>query len=394
MTDGTARPSRPRLRLLAEDASVTELELFFDLVLVFAFTQVDDLAAHHTTAVNMLRALLVLAVMWWVWIGYAWLGNVAQADVGLIRLALFSAMGAGLIVAVVIPEAFEDMSGGLHGPLVFALAYLVIRLIHLVSFWVISAKDPQLRRQVTRWSAGSITIGTTLLIIAAQAHGTAQIWWWIGAVVGDMGWTLLAGNEWRLNSAGHFAERHGLIVIVALGESIVSIGMGVAGLPVSWPIIAGVLLALSVSGLLWSAYFDAAADHVEKALKQARGPRRVQIARNCYTYWHFPMVVGIVALALGSKKVMAELGGTEDHALTGIPLLALYGGPVLYLLALIGFRHYATGVVLWARLLTAGILVALTPLAWHLPALGALALLAAVLAVLISWERWRYPECV
>ncbi|MBF6333404.1 low temperature requirement protein A [Nocardia transvalensis] len=387
---------RSRLQAVSENASVTQLELFFDLVLVFAFTQVTDLAAHETTAANLLRAFLVLAVMWWVWIAYAWLGNVIKADEGIARVALFVAMGAALIMALAIPEAFHDLPGGWYAPLVFAIGYLVIRIVHLIVFWLASTEDTQLRGQVTRWAAGSITIGTVLLIIAALNSGTAQIWLWIAAIAGDMVWTLFAGNDWRLNSAGHFAERHGLIVIVALGESIVSIGVGVAGLPISWPIAVGALLALAVSALLWWAYFDVGATVVEHALQQARGERRVQIARNCYTYWHFPMVVGIIALSLGLKKVLNYLGGGADHTLhdrlQGIPLFALYGGVVLYLIALVGFRQYATGVLLWPRVLTAVVLVALIPVASNLPAMAALALLCAVLLALIVWEVVRYAE--
>ncbi|MEV5647704.1 low temperature requirement protein A [Nocardia sp. NPDC052254] len=387
---------RTRFQVVTENASVTQLELFFDLVLVFAFTQVTDLAAHEVTALNMLRALLVLAVMWWVWIAYAWLGNVIKADEGIARVAMFVAMGAGLIVAEVIPEAFHDMPGGWYGPLVFAVGYLVIRLVHLAMFWLASTEDRQLRGQVGRWAAGSITIGTTLLIVAAIEHGTVQIVLWIAAVVGDMVWTFFAGNDWRLNSASHFAERHGLIVIVALGESIVSIGVGMAGLPISWAITVGSLLALTVSALLWWAYFDVAASVVEHALSTARGSRRVQIARNCYTFWHFPMVAGIVALSLGLKKTLNYLGGAAGHTLhdrlDGIPLFALYGGVVLYLLALVGFRHYATGTVLWPRLVTAAVLIASIPLGAAMPAMAALGLLCVVLAVLIGWETLRYAQ--
>ncbi|MCC3316381.1 low temperature requirement protein A [Nocardia africana] len=387
---------RTRIQAVTEDASVTQLELFFDLVLVFAFTQVTDLAAHDVTALNMLRAVLVLAVMWWVWIAYAWLGNVVKADEGLARVAMFAAMGAGLIVAEVIPEAFHDMPGGWYGPLVFAIGYLVIRLVHLGMFWLASTEDRQLRGQVGRWAGGSITIGTALLIVAAVEHGTVQIVLWIAAIAGDMVWTFFAGNDWRVNSASHFAERHGLIVIVALGESIVSIGVGVAGLPISWPITVGSLLALAVSGLLWWAYFDVAATVVERAMTEASGPRRIKIARNCYTFWHFPMVAGIVAMSLGLKKTLNYLGGAAGHTLQdrlhGIPLCALYGGVVLYLLALVGFRHYATRVVLWPRLATAAGLVALIPLAGQLPAMAALGLLCAVLTVLIVWETVRYAQ--
>ncbi|WP_067885549.1 low temperature requirement protein A [Nocardia vaccinii] len=390
------RGKRSRIEAVTEQASVTQLELFFDLVLVFAFTQVDDLAAHETTALNMLRAFLVLAVMWWVWIAYAWLGNVVKADEGIARLAMFGAMGAALIVAITIPEAFDDMPGGWYGPLVFALAYLFIRLVHLWMFWCASAQDRQLRAQVTRWAVGSITIGTTLLIIAAVNHGSIQLWLWVAAVAGDMAWTLFSGNEWRVNSTSHFAERHGLIVIIALGESVVSIGLGVAGLPISWPITVGSLLGLAVSGLLWWAYFDVGAAVVEGHLARATGQWQIKIARNCYTYWHFPMVVAIIAMSLGLKNVLEYVGGAEEHslrdALHGIPLFALYGGAAGYLLALVGFRHYATRVVLWPRLVAAVVVLVLIPLASIVPAMAALAVLCAVLGVLIAWETVRYAE--
>lgn len=381
---------------MGEDSSVTQLELFFDLVLVFAFTMVTDLAAEEPTAVNMLRSLLVLAVLWWVWIDYAWLGNVIRADEGVTRVAIFVAMGGGFVAAITIPEAFHDMPGGWYGPLVFAMAYLLVRMVHLVMFWLASVEDPQLRGQVLRWALGSITVGTTLLVIAAMTSGTLQICLWIAAIGGDYLWTHFAGNDWRLNSAGHFAERHGLIIIVALGESIVAIGIGVAGLPVSWPIVVAAMLGLMVSGLLWWAYFDTDALRVEHALRTATGARQIQIARTCYTFWHFPMIVGIIALSLGLKKVLSYVGDESEHtlsdALTGIPLVALYGGVVLYLVGLIGFGYFGTGRTGVLRPVAVVVLCALTPLAAKLPALAALGLLCVVLAVLIAWETLRFAE--
>ncbi|WP_054816843.1 low temperature requirement protein A [Nocardia arizonensis] len=387
---------RPRFTQQAEGGSVTQLELFFDLVLVFAFTMVTDLAAEETTAENMLRAVLVLAVMWWVWIAYSWLGNVVKADEGITRVAMFAAMGGGLIAALTIPEAFHDLPGGWFGPLVFAIAYMVTRLIHLWMFYLASAEDRQLRGQVTRWALGSITIGTTLLVIAATTSGLTQIALWVAAIAGDMLWTLLAGEDWRVNSATHFAERYGLIIIVALGESIVSIGIGVAGLPISWPIAVGSLLGLTVAGLLWWAYFDVAALAVEHELRTATGQRQIKIARTSYTYWHFPMIVGIIGLSLGLKKVLYYVGDASHHTLSdplyGIPLFALYGGVVLYLIALVGFKHYATREISWQRVITAAALIALAPPACALPALAALTLLCAVLAALILWEVTRYAR--
>ncbi|GAA5097398.1 low temperature requirement protein A [Nocardia iowensis] len=387
---------RVRLQPVAEGASVTQLELFFDLVLVFAFTMVTDLAAEETSAKNMLRALLVLAVMWWLWIAYSWLGNVIRADEGFARVAMFTAMGGAFLAALTIPEAFHDLPGGWYGPLVFAIAYLVVRVVHVVMFWLASAEDAQLRNQVLRWSIGSITIGTTLLVIAAMTSGALQIGLWIAAIAGDYLWTLLAGTDWRLNSATHFAERYGLIIIVALGESIVSIGIGVAGLPISWPIAVGALLGLAVSGLLWWTYFDVAALSIEHQLKHADGARQIKIARGAYTFWHFPMIVGIIGLSLGLKKVLYYVGDSSQHtlkdALYGIPLFALYGGVVLYLIALVGAKHYATGAVSIPRVVTIVLLLALIPLAAALPALASLAILCAMLGALIVWETIRFAQ--
>ncbi|WP_067825592.1 low temperature requirement protein A [Nocardia inohanensis] len=387
---------RSRVVAVTEDASVTQLELFFDLVVVFAFTMVTDLAAHETTAVNMLRALLILLLLWWGWIAYSWLGNVIKADEGIARLAIFVAMGATFIIALTIPEAFHDLPGGWYAPLVFVIAYLVLRFIHLATFWLASVNDAQLRGQVVRWAAGSLTIAATLLLAGAFAHDGWQIGLWAAALGGDMLWTMFAGNEWRLNSAKHFAERYGLIVIIALGESIVSIGIGVSGLPIDWPIALGSMLGLAISGLLWWAYFDVAALTVEHQLQHAKGERRIQIARNCYTYWHFPMIAGVIALSLGLKKVLNYVGDESHHtlsdALYGIPLYALYGGPVAYLLALVGFKYYATGNLGTQRLVAAVALLAFIPVATALPALAALAVLCGVLAALIGWETISLAE--
>ncbi|VFB00828.1 Predicted membrane protein [Nocardia cyriacigeorgica] len=373
---------------------MTQLELFFDLVLVFAFTMVTDLAADETTARNLLRALLCLALMWWLWIAYSWLGNIVRADEGIARIAIFVAMGGAFIAALTIPEAFDDLEGGWFGPLVFAIAYLVVRLVHLVMMWLAAEGDPKLRAQILRWALGSITLGTTLLVVAALTDGRVQLALWLAAIAGDWVWTRFAGTEWRLASAKHYSERYGLIIIVALGESIVSIGIGVAGLPISWPITVASMLGLAISGLLWWAYFDVAALSVEHALAHARGARRIKIAQMCYMYWHFPMIAGIIGLSLGLKKVLYYVGDESTHtlsdALYGIPLGAMYGGVALYLVGLVGFKQYATGNLSAARIVTVAVLLALTPVAAALPALASLTMLFAVLAALISWETIRH----
>ncbi|MEU3013975.1 low temperature requirement protein A [Nocardia asteroides] len=385
---------RVRFQPVAEDASVTQLELFFDLVIVFAFTMVTALAADNPTPANVVRAGLVLALMWWLWIAYSWLGNVVRADEGITRVAMFVAMGGAFIAALTIPEAFEDLSGGWFGPLVFAIAYLVVRLVHAAIFWVISADDPQLRGQLLRWLVGSITLGTSLLVVAAMTDGATQMALWFAAIAGDMVWTWFAGSDWRINSAKHFAERYGLIVIIALGESIVSIGIGVAGLPISWPITLGSMLGLAVSGLLWWLYFDVAAISIEHAFAHSRGAHQIKIAQRSYTYGHFPMIAGVIALSLGLKKVLYYVGDASHHTLTdalhGIPLVALYVGPALFLVGVVLAKYYATKEISIARVIAAVLLVALVPVATNLPALAALTLLCAVLALLVIFETIRY----
>ncbi|MFD3510858.1 low temperature requirement protein A [Nocardia sp. NPDC058666] len=387
---------RVRFQPVRDGETVTQLELFFDLVIVFAFTMVTALAADETTAVNMLRATLVLALMWWLWIAYSWLGNVVRADEGLTRVAMFVAMGGAFLAALTIPEAFTDMPGGWFGPLVFAIAYLIVRLVHVSVFWMVSAGDAQLRRQLLRWALGSITLGTTLLVVAAMTTGAVQILLWLAAIVGDMVWTWAAGTDWRLNSAKHYAERYGLIVIVALGESIVSIGVGVAGLPISWPIAVGSMLGLAVSGLLWWLYFDVAAISIEHAFAHAKDARQIKIAQNSYMYGHFPMIVGVIGLSLGLKKVLYYVGDSSHHTLTdplyGIPLGALYGGPALFLLGIAFAKYYATQSVSIERVVVAVLLFALIPVAAHLPALASLTLLCALLAALVVAETVRFAQ--
>ena len=373
---------------------MTSIELFFDLVFVFALTQVTALMADDLTASGAIRGVLVVSVLWWCWVGYAWLGNLVRADEGVMRVALFVAMAAMFIAALTIPESFTDLPGGLSGPVVFAVCYFVVRLVHFGMFWAASSGDPGLRRQLVRFIP-SLVIGTTLLLIASQLTGTAQTIMWFAALVGDYFGTILAGaSGWRINSPGHFAERHGLIIIIALGESIVSIGVGVTDLPISWPIIVGSVLGLTVAAALWWLYFDVVALVAERVLASLDGVARARLARDSYSFLHLPMVIGIIFLSLGLKKVLSYVGGDEGHTLAdhlyGLPLIALYGGTSLYLLAHVAFRWRNTHSVNPHRTVVALLLLALIPVATLLPALATLGLLAAILVGLICYEAVRF----
>jgi low temperature requirement protein LtrA len=390
-----AAPRRARVEAVGSQASVTPLELFFDLVFVFALTQITDLMAENPSAEGLVRGALILTVLWWCWVGYAWLCNVVKADEGIIRLAMFVAMGVLFVAAITIPEAFDDGPGGLFGPAVFAFCYLGFRTVHVVMFWIVSREDRVLRGQIIRFIP-SVVVGTTLLLLASQTTGATQTLLWFAALVGDYVGTILSGTNWRIASAGHFAERHGLIVLVALGESIVATGIGIAQVPVNWPIIGAVLLGLAISGALWWAYFDVTSIITERALAAADGVQQIKLARNGYSFLHLPMVIGIIMMSLGLKKAIGYVAGVDDHVLSdpiyGVPLGALYGGVALYLLSHVGFTYLMTGSLNIERLVVVVLLIVLVPVVAHVPALLTLAVLTVVLTALIGFETFRYAE--
>jgi low temperature requirement protein LtrA len=381
--------------MVGEQQSVTTIELFFDLVFVFALTRVTDWMAEEPDLIRVIRGILIITVMWWCWVGYSWLCNVVKADEGIMRVGMFAAMGAMFVGAITIPEAFDDLPGGIFGPMVFAFCYFAVRAVHLTLFWVVSGADPMLRRQILRFLP-SMLGGTVLLLVASQTSGTTQTLLWLAALLADYFGTFVGGSNWRLGSAGHFVERHGLIIIVALGESVVSIGIGVAALPISWPVIVGALLGLGVVGALWWAYFDVTALLAEHALAASRGERRIRLARGGYTFLHLPMVIGIIMGALGLKKALEYSGDEEHHTLAdplyGIPLIALYGGAALYLLAHVWFKRYLTGRLNVERLVLGVLLVAIIPLVALTPAIVSLGVLTALLVALVGWETHRFAE--
>jgi low temperature requirement protein LtrA len=398
-TAGTVQPRRRRMSAhivpTDEGHAVTTLELFFDLVFVFAFTQVTAFMADDLGWRGVLRGLVLFALLWFVWCSYTWLGNQARADEGVVRLAMIVAMGATFLVALAIPEAWGDEGGGISAPVVLAVALAVVRVVHLGVYAIAALGDAGLRSQLVR-TAVPVGIAVTLLVVGAVIGGPTQTVLWATALVVDYTGVYASGTDWRLPAPGHFAERYGLIVIIALGESIIAVGVGVADLPLTVPTIAAAVLGLLVSVALWWAYFDVVAPVAERELRRREGAERVRLARDSYTYLHFPMVAGVIYLALGVKKVAEYVGDESHHALTdplpATALWAMYAGVVAYLVAHLGFRLRNVGSINRPRAVVAVVLL-LTPLAVQsLPALAALAVLAAVLAALIVFEVVRYAD--
>ena len=366
---------------MREEERVTPLELFFDLVFVLAITQCTALMSADPTWGGLAKGLAVLAVLWWSWTGYAWLTSVVDPEEGAVRIALFGAMAGLLVAALCVPEAFDDSA------LLFACAYGVVRVGHIVLFVLASQDDPGLRRSVLGL-AGSTALGVGLLIAAAFTDGWVQGSLWALALALDLGGPFLFGVEgWRL-VPGHFAERHGLIVIIAIGESIVAIGVGVVG-GIDAGIVAAAVVGTAVAAALWWLYFDVVALVAQRRLARA-APGREQnaIARDAYSFIHFPMVAGIILIALGMKKTLADV----DEPLKLVPAAALLGGTALYLLAHVAFRLRNLQTLNKRRLVCAILLLALVPLALEIAALATLAVAAVLLSALIAYEAIRYSE--
>jgi low temperature requirement protein LtrA len=365
---------------------VTSLELFFDLVFVFAITQVTSLLSNDPTWHGLVRGLLVLGALWWAWGAYAWLTNTLNPEEGAVRIAMFGAMAAMLIVALAVPEAFGD-----HG-VVFGVAYLSVRAMHLGLYMLAARGDPDLLGAVLRMTPSSLISGV-LILTAGFTEGDQRVALWVLALAIDyLGVLVGRGQGWRL-SPGHFAERHGLIIIIALGESIVALGVGATGTPLDAGVIAAALLGITVAMALWWSYFDWVSIVAEQRLRMTTGTQQTTLARDAYSYLHFLMVAGIVLFAFGLKKTLADVG----DPLATVPATALTGGLALYLLAHVLLRlrlsrmegHASVGRGRPTALL---LLVAFMPFADDVPALLALAFTAAVFVALIAYEAIRYRE--
>jgi low temperature requirement protein LtrA len=376
------RPHAPRLSAARrEGGRVTPLELFFDLVFVLAITECTDLMAHHPSWAGLGQGLLVLGVLWWAWASYAWLTSVIDPEAGPVRLVFFAAMASMLIAAICVPEAFGDLA------LVFALAIGFFRVAHIALFMIADPDSPDLHRSV-RGLAISTAIAVGLLALASAFDGATQAALWILALALDFGGPYFFGVEgWQL-VPGHFAERHGLVIIIALGESIVEIGAGAAG-HLDLGIGVAAVLGVGVAAALWWVYFDVVALVSAQRLATAE-PGRVQnaLARDSYSYLHLLLVAGIVLTAFGLKTVLEHTG---EH-LDWVTSFALLGGLALYLLGLVAFRYRHVHTLNRNKLILAAILLVLVPVGTALPALLTLAIAAALLALLVIREHVGYDE--
>jgi low temperature requirement protein LtrA len=352
---------------------VSTLELFFDLVFVFTLTQLTSVLVMHPDWRGLAQVALMLGLIWWMYGGYAWLTNAVAPDSPIRRLLLLGGMGAFFVLALSIPHAFSG-SG-----LSFGLAYLTIVLVHATLFARASSATVV---QAVFVLAPYNLLSAALVVAGGIAGGTAEY----------ILWTVAFAFEWVTPSlirladfevaAAHFVERHGLVVIVAIGESVVAIGIGASGLAVNLELIAAALVGLLLSACLWWTYFAGEEDRVERALANAPRARRPRLALNAFGYWHMPILLGIIAIAFALKK------GT-GHAFDDLSFaaaLGLGGGVTVFLAGDVMFRRELGIGPLRLRSAAAVLALATIPLGLEVSAFLQVAVLAAMLAAALLLE--------
>ncbi len=361
-----------------DNQRVTELELFFDLVFVFAITQVTALMSHEPTWEGLGKGMLVLSALWFAWAAFAWLTTSIDPDEGGARAVMFVTMGGLLIASLAVPHAFDEDAA------IFGAAYLLVRAMQIVAYALGDASVGNIIRTL-----GPSMVGTGLLILAAGlVEGTLRYVLWIAAIaVNVIGPYVSDRSSWRIH-AEHFAERHGLFIIIALGESIVAAGVGIADQELDAQLVAAATLALVIAAGQWWTYFDIGIRVGTRALERAEGDAQGRLARDAWTFIHWPMVAGIILFALGVKKAL----GHVDEPLEVVPAVALCGGSALYVFGQVLFRIRNVGQLSRRRSVLMVALLVLIPVAHEVDALIALTLVALAWWVMITYELLRYGD--
>ena len=368
------------VRSVEGDERVTPLELFFDLVFVFALTQVTGFLAANESGEGLLRGALLFAALWWAWEAYAWLTNTLDPEEGAVRLAVFASTGAMLIVALATPSAFGAEA------VVFGVAYFLVRALHIVLYTIASRGDPELHQAVFRFTPGAV-FGPLLIVVAAFFDGPGRACPLGRGAFSRLHQSAIRARAGLAHLAGALRRATGLIIIIALGESIVSIGVGAAGLPLDAPRITAALLGMVVAATLWWAYFDWVIYVSQARISDATGVERAALARDLFSYLHMPMVLGIVLFAFGLHETLPHV----DEPFGTLAAISLCGGLALYMASHVAVRLRTGGGWGHGRPIATVVLLALVPVATIVPALAALALAAAVCATLIAYEALRYP---
>jgi low temperature requirement protein LtrA len=364
---------RPPPAPTAAPERVSTLELFFDLVFVFTITQLSAFLAREPTVGGLLRVALMLGLIWWMYGGYAWLTNAVSVERPANRAFLLAAMCGYLILALAIPKAF-----GAHA-MAFALSYLAVVLVHAWLF--LHGSGASVAQAFARIAPVNLTTAA-MVVLGAAVGGTPQVALWAAAFVVEWASPHVSGNQGFLIAPAHFVERHGLVVIVAIGESVVAIGIGAAGLDVDADLVLVALLGLLLSAALWWTYFGGDDTAAERALRAMPWERRPLACLDAFGYAHLPMLLGIVCVAVGLKKATGH--AYDELALE--PAAVLGGGAALFLAGDAWFRRVLRIGTGRGRMVGAAAALLTIPLGISAPAVLQLAALVAVVALAAAYR--------
>jgi low temperature requirement protein LtrA len=360
--------------LIDRSARVSSLELFFDLVFVFTVTQLTGVLVGGGDAASALQASVMLAVIWWMYDGYAWLTNAIATDLLRFRLLLLGGMGAFLVIALAIPTAYEGQG------LAFGLGYAVVVVLHAGMY----SKGTSVSEVAAILRIVPFNLAAAALVLAGGIVGGRvqdMVWLLAALLLWVTGW--FADTEGFVIGAEHFVERHGLVIIIALGESIVVVGAGAAGVPVDARLVLVALLSLALSAALWWLYFRHE-ETIEKAMQRAGQARRARLALIGFGYWHYGLLLGVVAVAAGLKKAIGDPYGP----LGGWIGVELAIGVALFLWSSAGFCRTLGLDTSVARLVAGAAALATIPVGTEWTAVAQLAALTAIVAAALVVEGW------
>lgn len=379
----TARDSHLRERKAHEHSRVTFVELFFDLVFVFAVTQLSHSLLAHPDLPGLLHTSMVFLAVWWAWMYMAWFTNWLDPEHTPVRVLLMVQMLAGLAMSTSLPDAFGDKG------LIFAGAYVFMQVGRgAFALWAFRDHSPGNYLNFQRIICWQILAGA-FWISGALVQDSARLALWAAALLIDCGGPPTgyytpglgrsASNDWDVEG-GHMAERCALFIIIALGESILVTGATFAALPMTAPHVAGFAGAFIGSVAMWWIYFDTGADRGSKRIAEADDPGR--LARLSYTYLHIPLVAGIIVTAVADEMVLGHPTGHTSVAAA----CAIVGGPVLYLIGNLLFKRSIVGRWPLSHLVGMGLFCLIAPAALVLAPLPLSALTTLVLLIVAAWE--------
>ncbi|MFF0230687.1 low temperature requirement protein A [Micromonospora sp. NPDC005254] len=385
---------------IAPGARVDKFEVFFDLVFVFSFFIITRATAANVSGRQLLHASLVLAVLWWCWVVHSLVATRVRLGEGYVPVLMVIAMAALFSFALALPQAFSDPKAGAAGPMLVAISYVVVRGIHWILYQHVVRDTPQERRQLRRF-APELAASIVLLLAAAllppliddpSRAALVRDGLWITVVVVQFATGFIVGTwGWGVTSAEHWTERYDLILIIALGESVISVGVGgnLLGKPVTWPAVAAAALGIVLTAALWWAHFDFVGPAARIALHAAEGGPRVAMARDAYAYLYLPMIAAVILFSIGSEEILHQVtdpAGGPAQRIEGPAVPMLFGGLIFYFAVNMLFQLRTLHTATWTRV---GVIVVLTvalPVGQHLPALGALALATAICVGLVAVE--------